>query len=141
MATQKVQYKKPRRINVVSVTLTLVAIVAGYLVYQYLPIFLKKQEAMRVLDETASTFSGSRARYLADTQSMEDLKRKMKLELRLIGIDDPHYETWIELNEDNHVLFGVAYVERVEWPFEVIESSEETIQVEYDLDLNAPSKF
>ena len=141
MATQKVQYKKPRRINVVSVTLIILGLVAGYLVYQYLPIFLKKQEALRVLDEVASEFSGSRERFIKDQKSMEKLHREMKNELRLIGIDDPYYETWIEVGDDDHVKFGVAYVEKVEWPFEVIKATEETVQVEYDLDLNAPRSF
>lgn len=127
---QVLKYKKPRKLNVVSVTLALVLGLAAYLTYQYLPLYLKKQETYRVLEETGSTFAGRKSRYLASSDRMESLRRKMEAQLRQIGVSDPQLETWIEVDEPE-VIFGAIYSEWIEWPFDVIAKQEKVYQVEH----------
>lgn len=128
-----VHYKRPRKINPVSVSLTLAAMIGAYLTYQYLPIYLRKSEALRVLDETSSKFAGSKRRYLASPDHIEALRRDMHAELIRMGLTDPEMETWIEVDSEHMVQFGVAYGELLEWPYDVIEPRFETVQVEFDL--------
>ena len=135
MATKSVQYKKPRSINVVSVVLALVLALIGYLTFKYLPLFLVQQEAYRVLDETASVFSGSKNRYLASPKEVETLERNMRRDLQQAGITDPGFETWIEVDNEHSVRLGVAYIQKVEWPLDVIPPREDIIQKEYHLTL------
>ena len=56
--TTPVKYNKPRRINVVSVVLVALLAMAGYATYLYLPLYLTKHEAYRVLEETGSKVAG-----------------------------------------------------------------------------------
>ncbi len=131
--SKTVTYKKPRLINPVTVTLALLLAFAGLLTYKFLPVFLKKQEAYRVLDEHASYFGGSRNRYMAVPEEVDNLERQMRNELRRIGVSDPDMETWIEIDSDHEVRFGVAYVEIVHWPFDVVQPQVENVQIEYQL--------
>lgn len=130
-----VNYKKPRKINAVTVILLLVAIVIVYLTYQYLPLYLTRQEAYRVLDETASTFSGSKNRYLAVPDERVALEREMRRKLQQAGVKDPGFETWIEIDSEYSVRIGVAYIQTVEWPFDIVEPQEDVVELEYPLTL------
>ena len=127
---QAVKYKKPRRINVVSVSLVLALGLAVYLGLQYFPLFLQKQEAYRVLEETSSAFSGRRNYYLEDTKAAEHLRRTMTADLRRVGINDPDLESWIEV-EGKEVHFGVVYSIWIEWPFNMISKQEFVYEVEH----------
>jgi len=130
---KSVKYKKPRLINPVSVTLALMLAFADLLTYKFLPVFLKKQEAYRVLDEHASLFGGSRNRYLAVPEEVDNLERQMRAELQRVGVDDPEFETWIEIDSEHEVRFGVAYIEVIHWPFDIVEPKVENVQIEYQL--------
>ncbi|TPV92873.1 MAG: hypothetical protein B7733_23555 [Myxococcales bacterium FL481] len=128
-----VKYKRPRKINPVSVSLAVAAAIVAYLTYQYLPVQLRKSEARRVLDETSSTFAGSKKRYLASPDHIETLRREMHTELYRLGLTDPEMETWIEVDSEQVIQFGVAYAELIEWPYDLIAPKLETVQVEYEL--------
>lgn len=130
-----VKYKKPRAINAVTIALILVAGLLVYLALKFFPLFLVQQESVRVLDETASKFSGSKNRYLADPQQVEALEREMRKALTRAGITDPGFETWIEVDNRHSVRLGVAYIQTVTWPLDVIPPREDVIQKEYDLTL------
>jgi hypothetical protein len=132
---QAIKYKRPRKINLVSITLVAIALLIGYLISQYLPIYLRKQEAYRVLDETASQFAGQKNRYLASEPHFLQLQQRMGNDLRLVGIDDPEMEHWIEVDNESTVRFGVLYHETVEWPWDVIEPQTDEIELEYELAL------
>jgi hypothetical protein len=132
---QAIRYKRPRKVNVVSVTLAAIAVIVGYLISQYLPIYLRKQEAYRVLDETSSQFSGAKNRYLASEPHRLQLEQRMGNDLRLVGIDDPEMEHWIEVDDKHTVRFGVLYSETVEWPWDVIAPQTEQVELEYVLAL------
>ena len=127
---QALKYKKPRRINVVSVSLALAAALVAYLTYQYLPLYLQKQEARRVLEENSSKFAGRRGYYVQDARAREGLRMQMQSELGVIGINDPEIETWIEI-EGNEAHFGVVYSAWVEWPYDIIERHEMVNEVEH----------
>jgi hypothetical protein len=129
------RYKRPSRINIVSVSLLLIAAFIAYLAAQYLPLYLRKQEAYRILDETSSQFAGQKNRYLASPPHLEQLSQRMANDLRRIGISDPEMEHWIEIDDKHTVRFGVIYTETVTWPFDAIEPQHNEVQLEYVLHL------
>jgi hypothetical protein len=129
MATP-IKYKKPRRINVVSVTVVLLLLLAGYAAWQWAPLFFKKNEAYRVLQETGSKLAGRAAYYEQDPEAREDLRKTMQRELVNVGIDDPRIETWIEL-DGKEVRLGVVYSAFIEWPLDVIDRQESVYEVEH----------
>lgn len=125
-----VNYKPPRRINVVSVTLVALLALGVYLAYQYLPLYLLRQEVFRILEETGSAFVGSKGQYLASDKKRENLRTKMESEVRRVGVTDPDLETWIEVDEPE-VRFGAMYSTWIDWPFDIIERTERVYEVEH----------
>ncbi len=125
-----VKYKKPRRINVVSVSLALGLALFVYLGYQYVPLFILKQEAYRVLEEHGSAFMARRALYVKDPVKRDQLRLKMSRQLSVIGVDDPDAETWIEV-DGKEVRLGVVYTKVVTWPFDVIKPQTKVYEVEH----------
>lgn len=130
-----VKYKRPRKINAVSVSIALVVALLAYMGYQFIPAKLRKGEAYRVLDETASKFSGRKSRYLGNPDVLQALRAEMAANLRLVGIRDPHMEHWIEVDSKHQVRFGVLYSEWRTWPFDIIEKQETVEEMEYTLQL------
>jgi len=127
---QAVKYKKPRRINSVSLALAAMLGLCIFFAYQYLPLFLQKQEAFRVLEETGSAFAGRRGYYLANPDAAEALRRRMENDLRRVGVEDPDLESWIEF-EEQEAEFGAVYSIYIEWPFGIIPKQEHVYQVEH----------
>ncbi len=126
-----VKYKRPRLINPVSVGLVVAFSLGAYVVYQYLPLFLQRQEVYRVVDETASKFSGSAARYLHSESELTKLKRELVKEIRRNGVSDPDLETWIESEPNSlEVRFGALYSAYLEWPFDLAERHEQINELE-----------
>jgi hypothetical protein len=114
---EAVRYKQPRKFNLVVVAL-LVALFAGaYAVWIYLPISLRKSEVMRVLDEISSEFTGQAAQMLANDKQVDKLLRRMKTDIRALGVDDPKAEYWIEIDDPDQVRFGVLYSDWIDLPF------------------------
>ena len=128
---QPVKYKKPRRINAVSVTLVALMVGLGVVGWEYAPLYITKQEAYRVLESYGSTFAGRDKHYTVDNNAREALRNKMNLELRQVGVDDME-ESWIEV-DGREVVLGVKYYKVIEWPFDLIERSEEEYVVEHTL--------
>ena len=135
MGLQKVKYKKPRKINPISVTLALVFGTLALLAYQYVPLSLKRGEAVRVLDEAASKYAGQPGRYRKVAKETERLRKQMRNDLQLVGVMDPDMEVWIEADSDYLVRFGCLYSEWIEWPFDIIERQEKIYELEYVLEL------
>jgi hypothetical protein len=129
MATP-VQYNKPRRVNVVSVTLVLLLALAGYAVYQWLPLYFRRHEAYRVLQEHGSKLAGRAGFYAHDGQAREELRKTMQRQLVEVGIDDPGIETWIEI-EGKKARLGVVYSAWMAWPFDVLAPHESIYEVEH----------
>lgn len=129
MATP-VKYKRPRKINVVSVSLAIIVGTAIYLAYQYFPLYMQKQEAYRVLEETGSAFAARKSYYREEPEARESLRRKMEADLRRVGLSDPELETWIEM-EGLETWFGCAYTVEVHWPAEILETQRFDYEVEH----------
>lgn len=129
---QPVQYKKPRRINAVSVTLVLLLLAGGYALYQWFPRYMLRHEAYRVLQETGSKLAGRAAYYEEDTNAREQLRLEMQRQLVNVGVEDPKLETWIEI-EGKEVRLGVVYSTWIEWPFDVVARQESIYEVEHEL--------
>lgn len=127
---QAVKYKKPRRFNSVTVVLLVVTGLTIFFAYQYLPLFMQKQEAYRVLEETGSAFAGKRTYYEKKADATEALRMRMTNDLRRVGVQDPDLETWIEL-EDHEAEFGAVYSIFIEWPFQLIEKQEFVYEVQH----------
>lgn len=128
---KQLNYKRPRKINVVSVSIVLVLSLIAYLVYKYMPLFLERQEAFRILDEFSSKFAGSSGRYMHVQEQMNRLKGEMSGDLRRVGIDDPNMEVWIDKEADeNEVRFGVLFSQFVDWPFGIIPTQEKVTELE-----------
>jgi len=127
-----VKYRKPRRINLVTILLGILAVFLVYLGYQSIPNYMLEQEAFRVLEETSSNFAGRKARYLETPDGLVTLRKRMHNQLRLIGVDDPDAESWIEV-DGNEVRFGVIYSKWIEWPFDVIAKQEKVYEIEHTI--------
>lgn len=131
---QPVKYKKPRRINAVSVTLVAILVVLGVLAWAYVPLYITKQEAYRVLESYGSTYAGRDKHYTTDANAREALRNKMNAELRQVGVDDME-DSWIEV-DGRELVLGVKYYKVIEWPLDVVERSEEEYLVEHHLILD-----
>ena len=126
--TDQVQYKKPRKLNIVVIAILAVLVVTGYLAYVYLPAYFRKSEVMRVLDETSSEFMGKSSRMLAERQLIDHMANQMGSEIRELGVNDPQAEFWIEVDDENQIRFGALYSDWIELPF--IEAKEVVNELE-----------
>ncbi len=131
-----IKYKRPRKINAVSLTLAALLAFGVYMTMQYLPLYLLKSESYRILEETGSHFSLRKSRYASQPAEMEHLRTRMLNELRMVGVDDPDAEVWIEA-EGREARFGVIYSKWVTWPFDVIEKRENVYEIEHVIELNS----
>ncbi|MCH9680813.1 MAG: hypothetical protein K0V04_05205 [Deltaproteobacteria bacterium] len=131
MATP-IKYSKPRRINFVSVTLVLLLTALVYAAVQYFPLYLQRQDAYRVLEETGSELAGRARLYTEDEEKLEALRTKMQRKISASGIYDPKLETWIEI-KGKEVRLGVVYSGWFEWPFDVFKRIEKVYEIEHVL--------
>jgi hypothetical protein len=113
---EPVTYKK-QRFNIVAIVIVLVLVAVGYLAFKFLPIKLRESEAMRVLDEVSSEFTGKAPRMLAEPDEVKKLHRKLVSDMQDIGVADPNAEYWIEIDNDDQVRFGVLYSDWIALPF------------------------
>jgi hypothetical protein len=129
---QPVRYKQPRIINIVSVTVVLLLLAAGWVGYEVVRTTFLEQEAYRVLEETGSTFAGRRQLYRKDAREREALRARMQSQLVGIGIDDPEVETWIEV-DGNRANLGAVYTTWYHWPFDVLSPYGRDVQIEHQV--------
>ena len=117
MNEDSVTYKKPRKFNIVVIGI-LAALTAGiYLAWVYLPAYFRRSEVIRVLDETSSSFTGKASRMLADQKLVDSMLNEMASTIRDLGVNDPHAEFWIEIDDDDTLRFGTLYSDWIELPF------------------------
>lgn len=114
---ESVDYKKPRKFNIVVIALIIALIIGAYLLWVYVPVWFARSEVTRVLDETSSEFTGKSSRMFASRDAFKNLQNKMAGMMRDVGVDDPNAEFWIEIDDENQVRFGVVYSEVVELMF------------------------
>jgi hypothetical protein len=114
---ESVQYKKPRKFNVV-----VIAILGGlaflvYLAWLYLPMYFRKSEVMRILDETSSEFCSTASRMMSDNKLVDQMLNKMRGNIQGLGVNDPQAEYWIEIDSEDQVRFGALYSDWIQLPF------------------------
>jgi hypothetical protein len=114
---ESVTYKKPRKFNIVVVGLLGGLALLVYLAWLYIPLYFRKSEVMRVLDETSSEFTGSSSRMLADDKLVDKMLREMRNEIQALGVNDPQAEYWIEIDNDDQIRFGALYSDWIPLPF------------------------
>ena len=124
------EYKKQRAVNVVTISIVLFVVAAGYVTWKLLPIYFRKSEVKRVLDEGSSDFGGKSARYLAVDKELEHLRSKMASQISELGITDPNTEVWIEIDDEHHARFGALYSDWLELPF--MEKREDVQEIEME---------
>ena len=129
MPKKAVEYKKPRKINVVSVSLFLSLGFGIYMGTQYANLFFIKQEAARALEATSSRFHRSPKAYLSDPKIRLNLENFMKAELSRSGISSPD-DVWIEA-EGKEVFFGVQYTRELHWPFAMVKPTTQVYEAEH----------
>ena len=117
LVSDSVQYKKPRKINIVVIGILAALVIAGYLLWVYMPSYFRKSEVMRVLDETSSEFTGKSSRMLAEDKLVKQMVSDMRNQIFELGVTDPDAEYWIEVDDDNQIRFGVLYSDWIKLPF------------------------
>jgi hypothetical protein len=114
---ESVQYKKPRKINIIVIGLLAALVIGVYLVWVYLPFYFRKSEVMRVLDETSSEFTGQASRMIAERKLVDQMVKDMGTQIAELGVNDPDAEYWIEIDDDDQIRFGALYSDWIELPF------------------------
>jgi hypothetical protein len=114
---ESVQYKKPRKFNIVVIVILAVLISGIYLLYIYIPAYFRKGEVMRVLDETSSEFTGKASRMLAEPKLVDQMTYEMRNKINELGVNDPNSEYWIEVDDPDQIRFGVLYSDWIVLPF------------------------
>ena len=131
------QYKKPRRINAVSVIIFLVLAAAAYAAVQFGPPHYRKWKASGILSEAANKVYPKR---MVAPDAVADFVEKIRTEtaaqLRELGIADPGLRVTINLNP-KRISVGVEYVEIIKHPFV---GKITTLSFAPRFDLDAPSE-
>lgn len=90
-ARQRVEYRKPRKINVVSVTMTLMLAAAGYVAYGLYPVFqLRANAKSEMMDALPHLWRFNRRPTGVSTPELAKLKTNLTERLvKVTGIKDP----------------------------------------------------
>ena len=127
-----VDYRKPRVINPVSVTLVVLLLAGGYAGYELVRVEFQRQEVFRVLEETGSAYAGKHSLYAKDAKQREQLRSRMQSQVVTLGISDPELETWVDAAPGGAQL-GVVYTTSYHWPFDAVAPIPREIQLEHDV--------
>jgi hypothetical protein len=114
---EAVHYKKPRKFNIVVIGLLAGLALIVYVAWLYLPLYFRKSEVTRVLDETSSEFTGISSRMMADDKLVDAMLAKMRNEIQGLGVNDPQAEYWIEIDNEDQIRFGALYSDWIRLPF------------------------
>ena len=135
--SRRIKYKKPRKINPVSVTIVAILAFIVYVIAKTGPIFLTQMETQRVIKGVGVKFQGSRSRYMANKPSLNMLRDNLLKDTFGVGVEGRETtEHWIDVSDKDGVLIGVHYEQRFEWPFEM----RETTIIEVDQEILCPGK-
>ncbi len=129
MPKKVVEYKKPRKINVVSVSLVILIGLSIYMGIQMVSISMDRSEAHRALQETSSKFFRNQSTYLRNPESRKKLIGFMEGELARAGVGSPE-DLWIDV-DGKEVFLGVKFKREIHWPFELLEPIPREIVAEH----------
>lgn len=114
---ESVEYKQPRKLNVVVIAILAALVILVYVAWLYLPAYFRKSEVMRVLDETSSSFTGKASRMLADRKLVDKMLSDMRSQIQELGVNDPQAEYWIDIDDEDTIRFGALYSDWIDLPF------------------------
>lgn len=128
---KKIKYKRPRKINPVSVSWALAIFSLIYVFVKGFNIFMLRMETERVIKSYAVKFNSTRGRWLQNPKRLEILSGKFRNDLLNMGIENPKTtEHWIDITDPDEVLIGVYYIQHLSYPFGIIEDTTFEIQQE-----------
>ena len=134
---RRIKYKRPRKINPVSVTIVGIIAFIIYVIAKTGPIFLTQMETQRVIKGVGVKFQKSRSRYLSSPESLEMLRNNFMSDIFNVGVEGRDTtEHWIDISDTDAVMIGVHYQQRFEWPFEM----RETTIIEVDQEILCPGQ-
>ena len=135
--SRRVKYKKPRKINPVSVTVVSIIAFIFYALAKTTPIFMTQMETQRVLKGIGVKLQSRRSRYLASPESLDQLRNDLSKDAFAVGVEGKDTtEHWIDISDTKAVLIGLHYEQRFEWPFEM----RETTIIEVDQEIMCPGE-
>lgn len=109
-------YKKPRKLNFVSILVILVLFSIVYSVIQFGPPYWRKWKSKEILSECTSKIYVKRF-VPTDTLSpfLEKVQQEAMKKLRSIGIEDPGLKVNLH-KDDEEIMAEAEYVERIKHP-------------------------
>ena len=126
-----VKYKRPRKINPVSVTLVALLLFMCYSLYRGGELLMLRMETERVVKRTGVTFNSKRGFYLNNPNQLKRIAGKLRMDIMNLGVEDPKTtEHWVDITNPNEILIGVYYLQKFEWPFDLREPTYFEIQQE-----------
>jgi len=135
--SRRVKYKKPRKINPVSVTIVGIIAFIIYVIAKTGPVFLTQMETQRIIKGVGVKFQKSRSRYLAAPESRQMLRDQFLADVFNVGVEGRKTtEHWIDISDSESVKIGVYYQQQFEWPFEM----RETTIIEVEQEITCPEK-
>jgi len=88
-------YKKPRKINIVSLALLLAFLSGAYLVIQYGPAYWRQYKVKEILDEVANKCRGNR---VFDDDKINNLEEKAEKKIHAMGVEDGGLRVRIDIS-------------------------------------------
>jgi hypothetical protein len=114
---ERVSYQKPRRLNAVSGTLIALALLFGYWMWRFFPVYFDAWTVDHILiDIGAQVYNANRLGEPARTDTLRDLLEKAKLDMRKkADVTDPDLSVSMNIDGDNCVLTA-DYIVKVTHP-------------------------
>jgi hypothetical protein len=109
-------YKKPRKLNFVSVLVILILLSLFYVLIQFGPPYWRKWKAKEALSESASKVYGKR--YVSDEAAapfLEQVQQQTMAKLRDFGIEDPDLKVNV-IKDSEEITVEAEYMERIKHP-------------------------
>lgn len=101
---------KPRRINVVSVTLILMLVAGVYMGWKLIPPYLQAGKVDTAL-AAAKNELGKHDTRVGDDSRVRGVLERLRNHLIELGIDDPELQVGLERGEEKHTVFARYRVE------------------------------
>ena len=128
---KKVKYKRPRKINPVSVSIVTLLLLICYSLYRGGELLMLRMETERVVKRTGVEFNSKRGFYLEQPEQLTRKADKLRMDVMNLGVQDPKTtEHWIDITNPDEILIGVYYLQNFDWPFDLAEPHVFEIQQE-----------
>jgi hypothetical protein len=109
-------YKKPSKLNAVSLIVILGLAALAYCGFKFSPAYYRKWKARGIISETAHKIYPKRA-VAEETEFFDEVKKQAVAELRNLGIEDPALRIDFQ-RSPQEVTATASYTEVVKHPFD-----------------------